>query len=180
MKFKSFFVVFFLIFSGIIYGQEKPESADKIMADAYKIAGKENKSVMIVFHASWCSWCKKFEASVTDPSCREYFEKHFVVRYLDILERGDKKNIENPGAIDIFNINGGDGSGIPYFLIYDKNRNLISDSKMSAGEGKPKQNIGCPSSEEEAAAFIAILNKAEKVSDAEKVAITERFKKNGK
>lgn len=180
MKNKSLLIVFFLIFSGIISAQEKPESANNIMAEAYKVANKEGKSVMIVFHASWCGWCKKFEASVTDPSCKEYFDKHFVIRYLDIQERGDKKSIENPGAIEIFNKNGGDGGGIPYFLIYDKNKNLISDSKMSAGDGKPKQNIGCPATEEEAAAFIAILNKAEKVSDAEKVAITERFKKNGK
>jgi thioredoxin-related protein len=182
MKFKIILITSILLISGIVSGQDKPESADKIMTDAFKLAKSEGKSVMIVFHASWCGWCKKFEASVNDPSCRNFFEDNFVIRYLDILERGDKKSIENPGAIDIFNKNGGEGGGIPYFLIYDKNKNLISDSKMKMpGDGpeKPMQNIGCPASEEEAAAFIKILSKAEKISDAEKIAITERFRKNG-
>ncbi len=170
-----------MLIPGIISAQDKPEPAAKILDDAYKIAGKENKNIMIVFHASWCGWCKKFEASVNDPSCKDFFDKHFVIKYLDILERGDKKSLENPGAEEIFNKNGGNGGGIPFFLIYDKNKKLLADSKIkAAGDGpdKPAQNIGCPASEEEVAAFIKILEKGSKISDKEKIAITERFKKN--
>jgi thiol-disulfide isomerase/thioredoxin len=183
MKSKLLIFSFFLLISGILNAQEKPLTAAAILNDAYKIASKENKHVMIVFHASWCGWCKKFEASVKDSSCRDFFDKHFVIRYLDILEKADKKSLENPGAIEIFNSNGGQGGGIPYFLIYDKKKNLLADSKFrAAGDGpeKPLQNIGCPSSEEEATAFIKILEKAAPISNAEKTAITERFRKNGK
>jgi thioredoxin-related protein len=105
MKNKIILLSCLLLISGIISAQDKPESAAKILDDAYKIAGKEKKNVMIVFHASWCGWCKKFEASINDPSCKDFFEKHFVIKYLDILERGDKKSLENPGAEDIFNKN---------------------------------------------------------------------------
>jgi thiol-disulfide isomerase/thioredoxin len=181
MKNKIIILSCLLLISGILSAQDKPEPAGKILDDACKIAGKEKKNVMIVFHASWCGWCKKFEASVNDPSCKGFFDKHFVIKYLDILERGDKKSLENPGAEDIFNKNGGNGGGIPYFLIYDKNKNLLAYSKFKAsgdGPDKPAQNIGCPASEEEVAAFIKILEKGAKVSDKEKTAITERFKKN--
>jgi thiol-disulfide isomerase/thioredoxin len=181
MKTKIIIVLCLFFVSGIISAQDKPESAAKILDDAYKIAGKEKKSVMIVFHASWCGWCKKFESSINDSTCKDFFDKHFVIRYLDILERGDKKIIENPGAEDIYNKNGGNGGGIPFFLIYDKNKNLLADSKFKAsgdGPDKAAQNIGCPASEEEVVAFIKILEKSAKISVKEKTAIMERFKKN--
>jgi len=181
MKSKLLFIAAGLLMSVILSAQEKPETAGKIMDDAFKLASKEGKSVMIVFHASWCGWCKKFEASVTDPSCKDFFEKHFIIKYLDILERADKKMLENPEAIEVYNKYGGQGGGIPFFLIFDKDRTLLSDSKVrAAGDGteKPPQNMGCPTSEEEVTAFIKILEKSTKVSSAEKTAIAERFKKN--
>jgi thiol-disulfide isomerase/thioredoxin len=181
MKSKLFLMAVILLMSGIISAQDKPETAGKIMGDAYNQASKEGKSIMIVFHASWCGWCRKFEASVNDPSCKDFFDKHFIIKYLDILERGDKKILETPEAIEVYNKYGGQGGGIPFFLIFDKNKTLLSDSKIrAAGDGpeKPLQNIGCPASEEEVAAFIKILEKATKITDAEKTAITERFKKN--
>jgi thiol-disulfide isomerase/thioredoxin len=181
MKTKIFLFGALLLISGIVSAQEKPEPAGKIMDEACKIAAKEGKSVLIVFHASWCGWCKKFEASVNDPVCKDFFNRNFVIKYLDILERGDKKSLENPEAIDIYNKFGGQDGGIPFFLIFDKNKSLLSDSKMSvAGDGgkTSMQNIGCPTSEEEITAFIKILEKATKVSDKDKAAILERFKKN--
>jgi thiol-disulfide isomerase/thioredoxin len=181
MKSKLLFLAIILLISGIASAQDKPEPAGKIMDEANKLAVKEGKSVMIVFHASWCGWCKKFEASIGDASCKDFFDKHFVIRYLDILERADKKNLENPEAIDVYNKYQGQGGGIPYFLIFDKNKTLLADSKIKSsadGADKPAQNIGCPASAEEVAAFIQILEKATKISDAEKTAITERFKKN--
>jgi len=181
MKTKSFLFVSILLLSGIVSAQEKPEPAGKILDDACTLAGKEGKKVIIVFHASWCGWCRKFEASIADPSCKDFFDNNFVVRYLDILERADKKDLENPDAIAVYNKNGGQGGGIPFFLIFDKNRTLIADSKIrAAGDGpdKPLQNIGCPASDEEVAAFVQILEKAVKISKSEKTAITERFRKN--
>ena len=181
MKSKLFIIAAGLLMSGIISAQEKPETAGKIMDDAFKLASKEGKSVMIVFHASWCGWCKKFEASVADSSCKDFFDKHFIIKYLDILERADKKDLENPEAIEVYNKYGGKGGGIPFFLVFNKDRTLLSDSKVkAAGDGpeKPPQNIGCPASEDEVNAFIKILEKATKISNTEKAAIAERFKKN--
>ncbi len=181
MKLKLFLLASLLLISGVIYAQETPAPADKILDEAYKIAAKEKKHVMIVFHASWCGWCKKFDASITDPSCKDYFEKKFIIRHLVVLENGEKKKLENPGATDFFNKYSGGKSGIPFFLIFDKKGNLIGDSNMRAeGEGldKPGKNMGCPASDEEVAAFVTLLKKISKVSDSEAAAITERFKKN--
>jgi thiol-disulfide isomerase/thioredoxin len=181
MKTKILFLVAAMILSSAVYSQTTPEPASGILADAYKLAAKENKNVMVIFHASWCGWCKKMDASINDPSCKAFFDRSFVIVHLTILESKDKKNLENPGAEDIFNENGGKGGGIPYFLIFDKKGKLLADSKFkpasAAADAKPS-NIGCPAADDEVAAFIEILKKTSKISDSEIQAVAERFKKN--
>jgi thiol-disulfide isomerase/thioredoxin len=181
MKTKILLLAIALIGSGISFAQETPERADKVLESALKQAAKENKAVMIVFHASWCGWCKKFDASVNDPSCKEFFDRSFVIKHLTILERGDMIKTENPGALELFENNGGKGGGIPYFLIFDKSGKILADSRMKPAGGGPEAklaNMGCPAADEEVAAFIGILKKTSKITDKEAVAVTERFKKN--
>ena len=178
---KSLSIIAILIFGAGLMAQTATEPAGKIMAAAYKQAAKEKKNVLLIFHASWCGWCKKLDASLNDPACKNFFDKSYVVVHLTILEHADKKQLENPGAIDIFNDNGGKGGGIPYFLFYDKSGKLLADSKMKPTKGGPDAkpaNIGCPTQDDEITAFIEILKKTSKITDKEITAITERFKKN--
>jgi thioredoxin-related protein len=98
MKTKIFFVSFLLLMSVAAVSQETPEPAGKILEKAYKQAVKEKKSVFVIFHASWCGWCKKMEASINDPSCSAYFQRSYVFVHLTVLERGDLKKTENPDA----------------------------------------------------------------------------------
>ncbi len=179
MKTRIILLTFSLFVTGILTGQTKPEPASQLLDKAYKQAAAEKKNVLVIFHASWCGWCKKLEASIRDSTCRDYFNKSFVIVYLDVLET-TKKELENPGAADIFDKNGGKGGGVPYFLFFDKKGKLLADSKMKpAGspDAKP-ENIGCPTTEAEIAAFVEKLSKTSKISDTEIAAITERFKKN--
>jgi thioredoxin-related protein len=179
MKTKMMLLSVVLVVSCMLMAQTAPDPAGKILDAAYKKAKAEKKNVMVVFHASWCGWCKKFDASVNDPSCKDYFDKTFVFIHLTILESADKKNLENPGAMEIFDNNGGKGGGIPYFLIYDNSGKLLADSKYKPAKADAKPaNMGCPASDEEVAAFVETLKKTSKISDAEIAAITERFKKN--
>ncbi len=179
-KLKLFLLSLIIFLPLAVSAQEKPESSSKIMDEAYSLAAKEGKNVMVVFHASWCGWCKKFDASVKDSTCKPFFDKSFVIVHLDILENGDKKSLENPGAKALYDkYMGATGGGVPYFLIFDKKGNLIADSKVKPeGSDKPAENIGCPSSIDEVAAFIQILKKSSKISNSEITAVTERFKKN--
>ena len=173
-------IVISIIGTGLM-AQTIPDPANKIMAAAYKQAAKEKKNVLLIFHASWCGWCKKLDASINDSTCKDFFDKSYVIVHLTILENGDKKQLENPGAIDIFNENGGNGGGIPYFLFYDKIGKLLADSKMKPTKGGPDAklaNIGCPADVDEIAAFVEILKKTSKITDKEISAINARFKKN--
>ncbi|MFN8240703.1 MAG: thioredoxin family protein [Bacteroidales bacterium] len=170
-----------LMISAAVMAQPKPEPADKVLKDAVTVAARENKLVMIVFHASWCGWCKKFDASVNDPSCKDYFDRNFVIRHLTVMESNDKKADENPGGAEMFDKFGGTGSGIPFFLVFDKKGTLLADSKMrpeGAGLDVKGSNMGCPAAPEEVAYFVKMLRKITTVTDSEAQAITERFSKN--
>lgn len=181
MNRKIISLIISLVFTGLIMGQSAPEPASKIMQQAFKQASKEKKNVIVMFHASWCGWCKKLDASINDPACRDFFNRSYVITHLTILESPGKENLENPGALEIYEENGGKGGGIPYFLIYDLKGKLLSDSKMTVGGTGPdakRSNIGCPASDDEVAAFVEILKKTSKITPEEEIRISERFRKN--
>ncbi len=181
MKTRLYLVTALLLTCGVAFSQVQPESADALLKKAYAQAKKENKKVFVIFHASWCGWCKKLDASINDPACKDYFNRSYVFVHLTVNEASDKKNLENPGAKDLLDKYAGSNSGIPFFLIYDNQGVLIADSKIrKEGEGldKPGSNMGCPASPEEVAFFVEVLKKTSKINDQEIAAITERFKKN--
>ncbi len=181
MKNRLLLVTAFMLMCGMVFSQPQPESADVIMKKAYKQAKKEKKNVFVIFHASWCGWCKKLDASINDPSCSDYFNRSYVFVHLTVLESKDKKNLENPGAAEMYNKYSGGKSGIPFFMIFDKKRVLLADAFIrpeGVGLDKPGTNMGCPAAPEEVAAFVGVLKKTSKINEAEIMAVTERFSKN--
>lgn len=161
--------------------QQGPISVDQVMQDAMQQAAKEKKNILIIFHASWCGWCRKMDSSIDDENCRKYFDENYVIRHLVVDESRDKKNLENPGA-DEFRVKyNGDNQGIPFWLIFDKNGNLLADSQMRpAGSSLDARgvNVGCPASEKEVAEFTDILKKTSRLKKSELETIARRFRKN--
>jgi len=155
-------------------------SADAIMKEAYRIAANEKKNVLVMFHASWCGWCHKMDTSMNDPSCKKFFDDNYVIRHLVVDELKTKKDLENPGADEFRKKYFGDGHGIPFWLVFDKEGKLLADSKMRAeGDGPEKgQNTGCPATEEEVAYFIGVLKKTSRLNEAELAIIQKRFRRN--
>jgi thiol-disulfide isomerase/thioredoxin len=181
MKAKIFLFSLFILAGSVAFSQTTPEPADAILTKAYKQAAKEKKNVFVIFHASWCGWCKKMDASIEDPSCKYYFNRSYVFVHLTVMENGEKKKDINPGAEDMLKKYFGTSPGIPAFLIFDKKGTLLGDSQVrKPGEGldKPGQNMGCPAAPEEVAVFIDLLKKTSKISVTEATAVTERFRKN--
>ena len=158
------FAIFFIQQS---FAQEK---ASSILDKAYQQAQKENKNVFVMFHASWCGWCKTMDKKMNDASCKEFFDKNYVITHLVVLESKDNKGLENPGAFDLLKKYKGEKSGIPFFLIFDKNGKFLEDSFDSNG-----QNIGCPATEEEIAEFMKILKKTSGLTDEDRENITKSF-----
>jgi len=162
------------------FAQPAPLSADEILQEAYQQAKHEKKNVFIMFHASWCGWCHKMDSSINDVSCKKYFDDNFVIRHIVVDESDGKKQLENPGGAALRNKYYGEGQGIPFWLIFDENGNLLSDSKIrKEGDGPEKgDNAGCPANEKEVDFFIAVLKKTSTINSNQIEAIRKRFRKN--
>lgn len=129
------------------------ESASVIMESAKEKAKTEGKNILVMFHASWCGWCKKMDANMNAESCKDLFDKNFIIEHLTIMESDANKHLENPDAEAMFKkYTGEKRTGIPFWLIFNSDGELLEDSFDSSGN-----NLGCPASTEEVAEFISVL-----------------------
>ena len=53
--------------------QVKPLSANEVITQAKAEAAKAHKNIFIIFHASWCGWCRKMDAAMNDNSIKQFF-----------------------------------------------------------------------------------------------------------
>ncbi len=179
---KNIFLISVLIFATItsLFSQKAPLSSEEIMKEAFTSAKRQNKNVLVMFHASWCGWCHKMDTSLNDASVKKFFDDNFVIRHLIVFESKGKENLENPGALEMLEKHGSKGEGIPFWLIFDKDEKFLFDSRMPAlVNGKEKlQNTGCPASREEVNYFIEVLRKTTDLKEDQLEKIKTRFRRN--
>ncbi len=173
-------IILALVISYSTFAQITPQPAETVLKDAYAQAAKENKKVILIFHASWCGWCKKMEASINDPIDSKYFSDNYVVAYLDVQEHADKKALENPGNEAVMkNLNVGEG--LPFWFILDAKGNKLADCLMKPDgtpSTAPTDNVGCPASEKEVDFFVKVLKSTSSLDDNALAVIKTRFRKN--
>lgn len=168
MKIKQLFMYLFLIGSlSTISAQEK---ASVVLDNAIAQAKKENKKVFVIYHASWCSWCKLMEKNISNPQVKPFFDRNYVFAFLTVNETDTKKNLENPGAIELLKKSKAEESGIPFWQIYDTNGKVLEDAFNAK-----LQNLGCPADQEEVAQFILKLKKTSDLNEKESLEITKIF-----
>lgn len=173
----------FLLTFATLAQQETPQTTDAVLQQAYVQAAKEKKNVMVIFHASWCGWCKKLDASINDANCKQLFDKNYVITHLVVYESKGKENLENPGALALLSKYHGNNAGVPYFFVFDPKGNLLADSKMrpnggAAGSAAPGDNVGCPSEDKEVDFFADVLKETSSLKANELEVIKNRFRQN--
>ena len=163
--------------------QQPPPSASDILKEASLQAGKEKKNVFVIFHASWCGWCKRMDKSMSDELCKKFFDDNYVICHLVVDESKDKKDLENPGASDIRDKYDGKEQGLPYWFVLDKDGKLLANAridKQDNGDIKKGDGVGCPAAEEEVAYFITVLKKTSSIKADQLEIIRKRFRENDK
>ena len=167
-----------LLLTGSAFAQASLPSAEIVLNGAYTQAAKENKKVILIFHASWCGWCKKMDASLNDPTIKKMFDDNYVITHLDVMEQPAKANLENPGGMDVMKKFGGEKSGLPFWLVLDPKGNVLANSLMpkdGAATATPEDNVGCPASDKEVAFFDGILKKTSNLKADDIATIHKRF-----
>jgi hypothetical protein len=180
MKFAFLFIAAGLL-TGSLQAQEPARHANDILKEAYQQAAREKKNVFVIFHASWCGWCHKMDTAMNDKQVRKFFDDNYVITHLVVLESKDKKELENPGAMELLTKYKGQDQGIPYWLVFDRNGRLLADSQMrpeGAGPASPGKNTGCPASPEEVAHFIKVLETTSSLNAEQLAKVKTRFLKN--
>ena len=150
-------------------------TAKTLLNQAESQARREKKNVMVIFHASWCGWCKKMDAMLESPKCKPLFDKNFVITHVVVLENPANKQLENPGGEELMESLGGKGAGLPFFAIISPKGEKLADSIL------PKTgNMGFPSEPNEVTGFMAILKTAApKLSEGDRTSI-ETYLRNPK
>jgi thiol-disulfide isomerase/thioredoxin len=168
-----------LLFGSVAFSQTPP-SATAVLKEATAKATLEKKKVFIIFHASWCVWCRRMDTSMNDPRVKAFFDKNYEIRHLTVLESDNKKALENPGAEELMIRYNGKGQGIPYWLVFDNTGKFLFDSKRRTEGGTPESgnNTGCPATKEEVDYFISVLEQTSALTKKELATIAEVFRKN--
>jgi thiol:disulfide interchange protein len=150
----------------------KPDSAQAILKTAVTEARSSNKNVMLIFHATWCGWCKRLEAALNDTAIKPLIDKNYVVTMLDVKERGDKiQTNENPGGRALLSGFGGDTAGLPFIVFLNEKGGMIANSNVMPKE----QNIGYPGSKEEIAAFVKLIKKTAPRMTRKKLVLIQKY-----
>lgn len=168
MKIKSLLPVFAVIFT--LATATAQDNATTLLDNAYAQAKKENKNVFIMFHASWCGWCKKMDKNMQSDACKAFFDANYVTVHLDVKEMQNKQELETAGGEEVLEKYKGDQAGLPFWVILDSKGTLLADSFNSKGD-----NLGCPASPEEVEVFVEKLKKTGKFTDAQLATVKETF-----
>lgn len=165
MKLNVLIIGFVIALSSIVNAQ----TATEILTKAQNQAKVENKNVFLIFHASWCGWCKKMEKNMDDPLVKSYFDANYVKTFITVQERAEKKNLETPGGDAVNEKLGGKDQGLPFWVILDSEGKVLEDSRVNG------ENIGGPASEDEVNNLIAKLETTSKNEKVNREKIKEVF-----
>ncbi|HEX4517683.1 MAG TPA: thioredoxin family protein [Polyangiaceae bacterium] len=130
-------------------------AAKDVVAAAVNLAAAGKKVVLVEFGASWCVWCRSFDAFVHAPETAATIGDNYVVVNLTVQERdADKKRLENPGGEALMDAWDGTDAGLPFYVFVNAAGEKIADSNVM----KDGSNVGFPGTDEELRVFTGLLD----------------------
>jgi len=168
---KILLVLFCALITLHVNAQETtPSNAQDVLDKAMASAEASGKNVFVMFHASWCGWCKRMDKRMMSEATKSMFEDNYVIEHLTVLESPANKTLENPGGAEVLEKYKGTKAGLPFWLIISPKGELLSDAFNDKGA-----NLGCPATPEEVDGFIDKLKATSSLTDADLKVIHEVF-----
>ncbi len=119
---------------------------------------KSGKNVLVIFHASWCGWCHKFDDFLEKTDEGKLVKNGLEIVHVTVLENDPKQKVnENEGGVDFMTELGGKDAGLPFMAIIDsKTGKMVVNSLMK--EKDQASNTGYPAKPEEIKHFMKMLD----------------------
>jgi thiol:disulfide interchange protein len=150
-----------------------PAPARTVVDAAVSKARAEKKVVLAEFGASWCVWCRSFDAFVHAPETSRIISNNFVVVNLTVQERDDKKALENPGGEALMTEWDGLDAGLPFYVFLKDGQKIADSNVMRDGS-----NVGFPGNDDELQVFMGLLGAtAPRLSPADRAMLTAYLEK---
>ncbi|MGE0001582.1 MAG: thioredoxin family protein [Fimbriimonadaceae bacterium] len=153
-----------------------PLPAAAIVNAACVKAKAEGKTVFVIFHASWCGWCKTMDKMLASETIQPVWDKSVVTIHLTVMENEANKGLENPGGDMWLEKLGGKGQGIPYTAFLDGDGKVLVTSDREDAAGAKQGNIGHPAKPEEIAWFEHMLKVGTKMSASDRGVVSKFLK----
>ncbi|MGB7758595.1 MAG: thioredoxin family protein [Bryobacteraceae bacterium] len=164
-----------LLASFLLLAEETPPPASVVMESARTAASAQHKSIFLVFHASWCGYCRKLDQFIETAEIKPIIDKYFVQARLTVQEQGAKKPLNNPGGDEVMAGAGGKDAGLPFFAFLNEAGETIVNS-IWPGEGKAAgRNIGHPVQPQEVDWFPVMVKKAAPAMSPDEARILENW-----
>jgi thioredoxin-related protein len=164
-----------LLASLMLMAAETAPPASVVMDAARTAAAAQHKSIFLIFHASWCGWCKKLDQFIESPEIKPIIDKYFVQARLTVQEQGAKKSLNNPGGDEVMAQAGGKYNSLPFFAFLNEEGDTIVNS-VRPGEGNAAvRNIGHPVQPQEVDWFLVMVKKAAPAMSPDEAKILENW-----
>ena len=132
-------------------------SSKTLLEKASSTAKHSGKNVLVIFHASWCGWCHRFDKFLDTTDEGKIVKNGLEIVHVTVMESDPKQKVnENAGGLELMEQLGGKDAGLPFFAIIDaKTGKPIANSLQK--DGDPKSNTGYPGEPNEITHFIHML-----------------------
>ena len=161
-----------LVIAGLSFGATA--SSKELITKASQDAAKSGKNVLVIFHASWCGWCHRFDKVLDTTDEGKIVKSGLEVVHITVMENDEKQKLnENAGGIELMEKLGGKDAGLPFMAILDaKTGKMITNSMYTpAGKDKPT-NTGYPGEPAEIVHFGKMLELgANKLNSADRAKV---------
>jgi hypothetical protein len=156
-------LVFFLLSTTVT--AQKSQKASDILKAAQTKATEQNKSIVLIFGASWCEACHQFDTFLVLPDIAPIFDKYFVIARVTFGEAAaGHPDWDTPGSDALIDKYGGVSRsgvvGLPFIAVLDTKAKLIANSNVPTKTKGKNETTGFPTEPDEIKHFLSMLQKA--------------------